>query len=198
MKYDIIVSGVGGQGVLSIAAVVAAAAMENGLNVKQSEVHGMAQRGGSVLAHLRLSDAPVASDLVPHGQASLILSLEPLESLRYLPYLKPDGQLITSTHPTTNIANYPEPTALLERIRRLPHAVLVDAEELAQAEGNPQGVNMVLVGAASHVLPLTVESLRAEIRRRFAPRGASVAAANERLFDRGREAARAGGVVAGR
>lgn len=198
MKYDIIVSGVGGQGVLSIAAVIAAAAMENGLYVKQSEVHGMAQRGGSVLAHLRLADAPVASDLVPHGQASLILSLEPLESLRYLSFLKSDGRLITSTQPTENIPNYPALDELFERIRALPNAVLVDAEDLARQVGNLQGVNMVMVGAASNWLPLTPESLRTEIQRRFAARGEAVAAGNLRLFDRGREVARAGGVVAGR
>lgn len=198
MKCDIIVCGVGGQGVLSIAAVIATAALENGLQTKQSEVHGMAQRGGSVLAHLRLSDQPVASDLVPHGQAALILSLEPLESLRYLQFLKPDGWLITASQPTLNMANYPPVAELHDRIRALPHAILVDADDLARREGNPLGVNMVMVGAASNDLPLTPESLRAEIRRRFAPRGESVAAANLRLFDLGREAARAGGLVAPR
>lgn len=198
MKYDIIVSGVGGQGVLSIAAVIATAAMENGLYVKQSEVHGMAQRGGSVLAHLRLNSDPVSSDLVPRGGASMILSLEPLESLRYLEYLMPGGYLITSANPTTNIPNYSPLDELLQRIRTLPNAVLIDAEALAKAEDNLQGVNMVMVGAASFWLPLEADTLRALIERRFAAKGPKVAASNVRLFDAGREAALAGNAVAAR
>jgi indolepyruvate ferredoxin oxidoreductase beta subunit len=198
MKYDIIVSGVGGQGVLSIAAVIATAAMENGLHVKQSEVHGMAQRGASVLAHLRLSNEPIASDLVPKGGASLILSLEPLESLRYLDYLKPEGHLITATVPTANISGYPKLEVLLEKIRSLPNAVLVDAEKMARHEGNLQGVNMVMVGAASHWLPLEAVTLKRFIERRFAPKGEEMVKINLRLFDAGREAARAGQPVGGR
>jgi indolepyruvate ferredoxin oxidoreductase beta subunit len=198
MKYDIIVTGVGGQGVLSIAAVIATAALENKLYVKQSEVHGMAQRGGAVFAHLRLGSEPVASDLVSRGCASMILSLEPLESLRYLEYLGPDGWLVTSTSPTENMAAYPQLPVLLERIRSLPHAVLIDAEELARKERNLQGVNMVMVGAASNWLPLDPDSLVRCIERRFAARGEAVVRSNLKLFDAGREAARAGQPVAGR
>lgn len=186
MKYDVILAGVGGQGVLSLAAIIASAAMEEGLEVKQSEVHGMAQRGGAVQSHLRLASGPIASDLVPRGSASMILGMEPLESLRYLDFLSPDGTLVTATNPVTNIADYPELHELLAQIRRLPHAVLVDAEALARREGNPAGVNVVMVGAASLWLPVQETTLRRNIERRFAARGAPVVAANLRLFEAGR------------
>ena len=189
MKYDVILAGVGGQGVLSLAAIIASAAMEEGLAVKQSEVHGMAQRGGAVQSHLRLASAPIASDLVPKGSASMILALEPLESLRYLDFLAPDGTVVTATNPVANIPDYPELTALLTRIRALPHAVLVDAESLAKREGNPAGVNVVMVGAASRWLPVAEATLRRNIERRFASRGAKVVEANMRLFDAGRRVA---------
>lgn len=189
MKYDVIIAGVGGQGVLSVAAIIASAAMEEGLYVKQSEVHGMAQRGGAVQANLRLGSQPIASDMVPRGLASMILSMEPLESLRYLDYLAPTGAFVTATNPVSNIPDYPDLPALLDRIRRLPRAVLVDAESLARHEGNPQGVNVVMVGAAARWLPVEESTLRRYIERRFASRGAGVIEANLRLFEAGRHAA---------
>ena len=189
MKYDVIIAGVGGQGVLSVAAIIASAAMEEGLEVKQSEVHGMAQRGGAVQANLRLASGPIASDMVPRGSASMILSMEPLESLRYLDYLSADGALVTATNPVSNIPDYPELPGLLAKIRELPRAVLVDAESLARREGNPQGVNVVMVGAASRWLPVKEATLRRYIERRFASRGAAMVEANLRLFEAGREAA---------
>jgi len=175
--------------VLSVAAIIASAAMEEGLHVKQSEVHGMAQRGGAVQANLRLGSEPIASDMVPRGRASMILSMEPLESLRYLDYLAPDGALVTATNPVSNISDYPKLPELLSQIRRLPRAVLVDAETLARREGNPLGVNVVMVGAAARWLPVEESSLRRFIERRFAPRGASVVEANLRLFEAGKQAA---------
>jgi len=189
MKYDVIIAGVGGQGVLSVAVIIASAAMEEGLSVKQSEVHGMAQRGGAVQANLRLASSPIASDMIPRGSASMILSMEPLESLRYLDYLAADGALVTATSPVTNIPDYPALDQLLGQIRRLPHAVLVDAESLARHEGNPQGVNVVMVGAASRWLPVKEATLRRYIERRFASRGQAMVETNLRLFDAGRQAA---------
>jgi indolepyruvate ferredoxin oxidoreductase, beta subunit len=189
MKYDVILAGVGGQGVLSLAAIIASSAMEEGLAVKQAEVHGMAQRGGAVQSHLRLASGPIASDLVPKGTASMILSMEPLESLRYLEYLAADGTLVTATHPVENIGDYPELAMLLAEIRKLPRAALVDAEAMARKEGNPAGVNVVMVGAASHWLPVQEATLRRNIERRFASRGQAVVDANLRLFEAGRQAA---------
>jgi indolepyruvate ferredoxin oxidoreductase beta subunit len=109
MKNDIILSGVGGQGILSIAAAIGLAAVESELFLKQSEVHGMSQRGGDVQSHLRLSDKSIASDLIPYGRADLIISVEPMESLRYLPWLSKDGWLVTSSNPYINIPDYPPP-----------------------------------------------------------------------------------------
>lgn len=189
MKYDIILAGVGGQGVLSVSGIIAAAAMEEGLAVKQSEVHGMSQRGGAVLANLRMGSGPVASDLVPLGSASMILSMEPLESLRYLQFLSPEGTVVTSTDPMRNIPDYPELDALLRAIRALPHAVLVDGDKVARKAGSARAANMVLVGAASRMLPLKSETLHRCITRRFASKGDSVVALNVRAFNAGREAA---------
>jgi indolepyruvate ferredoxin oxidoreductase beta subunit len=189
MKFDIIVAGVGGQGVLSVSAVIASAAMEEGLHVKQSEVHGMAQRGGAVLANLRLGDQPVASDLIPAGRAALILGMEPVESLRYLSYLAPDGAVITSVNAVKNIPDYPAIDDVLARLRGLPHAALIDSDAIARQAGSARATNMVMVGAASRVLPLKPETLERYISTRFASKGEKVVQQNLQAFRAGREAA---------
>jgi indolepyruvate ferredoxin oxidoreductase beta subunit len=189
MKYDIILAGVGGQGVLSVSAIIASSAMKEGLFVKQSEVHGMSQRGGAVLANLRLSDAPIASDLIPLGSAAMVLSMEPLESLRYLQYLASDGAVVTSTNPVLNIPNYPDLDGLLAHVRTLPLARLVDGERLARAAGSARATNMVMVGAASHRLPVKVETLEHYIEATFAGKGDKVVDTNLKAFRAGREAA---------
>jgi len=189
MKFDIIVAGVGGQGVLSVSAVIASAAMEEGLHVKQSEVHGMAQRGGAVLANLRLGDQPVASDLIPAGRAALILGMEPVESLRYLSYLAPDGTVITSVNAVKNIPDYPAIDDVLARLRGLPHAALIDSDAIARQAGSARATNMVMVGAASRVLPLKPETLERYISTRFASKGEKVVQQNLQAFRAGREAA---------
>ncbi len=191
MRCDIILAGVGGQGVLSVSAIIASSAMQEGLHVKQSEVHGMSQRGGAVLANLRLSDSPIASDLIPLGGASMILSMEPLESLRYLRYLDPSGTVITSTDPLVNIGDYPELEGLLESIRGLPNAVLVDADRLARDAGSARATNMVMVGAASHWLPVQVATIEHFIESLFGRKGEKVVATNLKAFLAGREAAAA-------
>jgi indolepyruvate ferredoxin oxidoreductase beta subunit len=189
MKYDIILAGVGGQGVLSVSGIIAAAAMQEGLSVKQSEVHGMSQRGGAVLANLRMGTGAVASDLVPLGGASLILSMEPLESLRYLRYLSPQGAVVTSTEPVKNIDDYPEIERVLEAIRSLPHAVLIDGERVGRKAGSARAANMALVGAASRMLPLKPETIERCIAERFASKGQAVVDMNLKAFQAGREAA---------
>jgi indolepyruvate ferredoxin oxidoreductase beta subunit len=188
MKFDIVLAGVGGQGVLSLSAIIASGAMKQGLYVKQSEVHGMAQRGGAVLANLRLSDKPIASDLIPRGNAALILSMEPLESLRYLAYLRPDGALITSTTPVVNIPDYPDLEGLLGKIRAIPGAVLVDSDKLAKTAGSARASNMVIVGAASHLLPVKVETMEHYIEDMFKRKGEQVVEVNLKAFRAGREA----------
>jgi len=189
MKFDIILAGVGGQGVLSVSAIIASSAMKEGLAVKQSEVHGMSQRGGAVLANLRLSDRPIASDLIPRGLASLILSMEPLESLRYLEFLSADGTVITATNPVANIADYPPIDEVLAHIRGLPHALTIDAESLARKAGSARATNMVMVGAASPLLPVPFETLEHFVQTIFAGKGAKVVETNLKALHAGRAAA---------
>ena len=189
MKFDIILAGVGGQGVLSLSSIIATAALDEGLFVKQSEVHGMAQRGGAVTAHLRLSDLPIESDLVPLGTASLVLSLEPLECLRYLDWLAPDGAVVTATQPVANIDNYPALGDLTAVIGRLPHAVLVDAAGIAKRIGLAQATNMVMAGAAAALLPLGAETIERAVPSRFARKGSTVIDQNLAAFRAGQEVA---------
>jgi indolepyruvate ferredoxin oxidoreductase beta subunit len=168
VKRDIILAGVGGQGLLSIAAVLGDAALGLGLHLRQCEVHGMAQRGGVVQSHIRYSDAPLYSDLVREGAADLILSLEPMESLRYLPFLRPDGALVTNSVPVKNIPDYPDLDRILGEIRRLPRHRIVDAAVVAEQAGSPQCANLVVLGAATPFLGLAEDSLEAGIRSVFA------------------------------
>jgi indolepyruvate ferredoxin oxidoreductase beta subunit len=189
MKFDIILAGVGGQGVLSMAAIIGRAAAAEGLQVKQSEVHGMAQRGGAVVAHLRLADHPIASDLIPRGTADLVLSMEPVESLRYVAYLAPGAALVTAENAVVNIPDYPEMEALLARVRELPRARTVDAERLAYEAGDVMAVNTVMVGYASHLLPLRPESLERAVRDTFGTRSPRLGEVNLAAFRRAREAA---------
>ena len=191
MKYDILFAGVGGQGVLSMAGVIGRAAVDEGLRAKQSEVHGMAQRGGAVQAHLRISDDLIESDLIPLGAADLVLSLEPVEALRYLSYLGPTGALITASNPYVNINDYPDLGVLLAQIRTLPRAVVVDAETLATAAGDVQAANTVMVGAAAHALPLAPESLEQAVAEMFERKGEAAVALNRKAFHLGRDAAEA-------
>jgi len=188
MKTDIVLSGVGGQGVLSMAAIIAEATRYEGLHVKQGEVHGMSQRGGSVRAFLRISDQPVRSDHIAVGTADMILSLEPVESLRYLPYLRPGGVLITSIDPVTNIPDYPAREHVLAMLRKLPRMLVIEAADLARTAGLLLATNVVMVGAASHFLPIRVESIERCIREGLAFKGEAIVQANLRAFGAGREA----------
>jgi indolepyruvate ferredoxin oxidoreductase beta subunit len=186
MKCDIVLAGVGGQGILSIATVLGFAAVENNLYLKQAETHGMSQRGGAVQSYLRLSDQPIYSDLIPSGQAQLILSVEPMESLRYLNFLSPDGYVITSTTPFINIPDYPDTEEILKTINHLPRVVAIDAEKMAKAEGNVRASNMVMLGAASPFIELPLSSLEQGIREIFARKGAEIVDLNLRAFHAGR------------
>ena len=188
MKTDIILSGVGGQGILSVAMIIGEAATRKGLTLKQAEVHGMSQRGGDVQSNLRLSEGPIASDLIPLGQADMILSLEPLEALRYLPYLAKDGWIITSSVPFKNIPNYPDEADLFAELNAQPHVVALDVETLAKENNVAKSANVVLLGAAAAFLKiLDVETLRESVGAIFAAKGAAVIEANNRAFDIGLE-----------
>ena len=191
MKKDIILSGVGGQGILSIATVIGEAAIAAGLHLKQAEVHGMSQRGGNVQSDLRLSDKPIFSDLIPRGQADLIIAMEPMEALRYVQYLHPNAWIVTASEPFVNIPNYPDSATLKKNLDAFPNVVSRNIEALAKEASLPKSANMVLLGmAASHIAILTPEQLRAAIGRVFARKGERVVADNLKAFDLGRDAAR--------
>ena len=189
MKQDIILAGVGGQGILSIAYVIDNAALADGLQFKQAEVHGMSQRGGAVQSHLRLSSERIWSDLVPLGSADLVLSVEPLESLRYVDFLSPEGAVVTSSTPFKNIPDYPDLEKVLSEVRRAGRAVVVDAEALAKDAGTSKAQNIVMLGAASPFLILKEESLRRFIEVLFQARGPNIVEANLKAFALGRRAA---------
>ena len=186
MKKDVILSGVGGQGILSIATIIGEAATQAGLMLKQAEVHGMSQRGGDVQSNLRLSDTTIASDLIALGKADMILSLEPMEALRYMPYLSQDGWIITSSAPFKNIPNYPDEEDLLAELKALPHVVVLDIEKLAVDNQMPKCANVILLGAASRYLGIvSVEQLRESVARVFASKGDAIVEMNRKAFDLG-------------
>ncbi len=189
MKSNIILSGVGGQGILTIAAVLDTAALNQKLYVKQAEVHGMSQRGGAVQSHVRISDKVIHSDLIPLGKADMILSVEPMELLRYLPYLKPEGWLITDSEPFINNKNYPEQETLFKEIESHPNNIIVKATEIAKKIGNSKAANMVLLGAASSLLPLSEESLLEAIKSLFKRKSERIINLNIEAFNAGKQLA---------
>lgn len=187
MKCDIVLAGVGGQGILSIATVLGFAAIENSLYLKQAETHGMSQRGGAVQSYLRLSDKPIYSDLISYGKADLILSVEPMESLRYLPYLSPEGYIVTSINPFINIGDYPDVATVLSEISKQPKSVLIDAEQLAREAGNVKASNMVMLGAATPFIDISIQSVENGIRSLFSKKGEDVVNLNLKALHAGRE-----------
>lgn len=184
MRKNIIIAGVGGQGILTIASIIDLAAMQQGLFVKQAEVHGMSQRGGAVESHLRISDKEIFSDLVPKGEADIILAIEPMESLRYLPFLSPEGIIVTATETFVNIPNYPEKEAILNEIIKHPH-LMVEAEKLARQTGNLKTFNTVMLGAASRHLGIGKEALQESIKTYFSAKGEDTVRVNLEAFQLG-------------
>ena len=186
MKKNIILAGVGGQGILSIATVIGEAALAEGLYLKQAEVHGMSQRGGDVQSNLRLSSDPIMSDLIEKGDADLIISLEPMEALRYVSYLAPDGWIVTSSVPFVNIPDYPNLDEVLNHVRSFKNHVLLDVETLAKEAGAPQqAANMVLLGAAIPMLGIDHDKMIAGVQRVFARKGDAVVATNVAAVEAG-------------
>ncbi|MBQ8098354.1 MAG: indolepyruvate oxidoreductase subunit beta [Bacteroidaceae bacterium] len=189
MKKDIILAGVGGQGILSIATVIGQAATQAGLHLKQAEVHGMSQRGGDVQSNLRLSTEEIYSDLIPQGGADLIIAMEPMEALRYITYLAPDGWVVTSSEPFVNIPNYPEAEALQQEVDALPHVAKLGIEAMAKEIKMPKSSNMILLGmAAPYIEILSAEQLRRAINAIFSKKGEAIVQANISAFDMGYKA----------
>lgn len=186
MKKDIILCGVGGQGILSIATIIGEAATKANVNLKQAEVHGMSQRGGDVQSNLRLSTEDICSDLISLGSADLIISMEPMEALRYLPYLSAQGTIVTSDKPLINIPNYPDLDALNAELDALPSVIKLDIDDVAKQASNPRGANMVLLGMAAHLIEVvSVEDLRNAVATVFARKGEDIVNANLKAFDAG-------------
>ncbi len=185
MKRDIIISGVGGQGILSIAATIGLAAVDKGWFLKQAEVHGMSQRGGDVQSHLRISENQVHSDLIPFGQADMILSVEPMESLRYLPYLHPDGWVVTNSKPFVNVPNYPDIEKIYDEIRKIKNHILIDADTIAAELKAPKSANMVMLGAAFSFLGIEKSYFEKAIQGLFGRKGEEVVAINLNAFNAG-------------
>lgn len=185
MKYDIVLAGVGGQGVLSLAAIIANAAMEQGFNVRQSEVHGMAQRGGAVLAHLRISDSEIYSDLIGDGSADMVLSMEPMEALRYTNFLKADGIVVTGSEPFINIPNYPELETIYAALKKFNHR-LVESSVLAKEAGSARAGNMVLIGAAAQSLPIKHEMIENAVKTIFGKKGDAIVQTNLKAIELGK------------
>lgn len=190
MKIDIILCGVGGMGALSSAAIISKAALEMGMYMKQAETHGMSQRGGDVQSHLRLSDQPIASDLIPEGECDIILSVEPMEALRYLPFLNREtGWVITNQNPFVNIPNYPDHEQVLAEVKKIKNHILFDADKIAKEVNNPKGTNMVVLGAASKYLKIDIEKLENAVKSNFAKKGDAVIEANIAALRAGRAVA---------
>lgn len=178
MKTDIILSGVGGQGILSIATIIGDAALSEGLQIKQAEVHGMSQRGGDVQSNLRISSDEIKSDLIPLASADVILSLEPMEALRYLPYLAPEGWIITSSKPFINIPAYPDEAALQAEFAKLRHVLLIDVEGIAATNKINKSANVILLGGAIDAIGLPYETVAESVRRIFAAKGETIVEQN--------------------
>ena len=193
MKKDIILCGVGGQGILSVATIIGEAATRADINLKQAEVHGMSQRGGDVQSNLRLSTEPIYSDLIALGGADLIISMEPMEALRYLPYLAKDGVIVTSNKPFVNIPNYPDEQAIFDELNALPNKVIMlDIEQVAKDAGSARSANVVLLGMAAKDLEIvSTDALRTAVATVFARKGDAIVNANLKAFDKGVEAAQA-------
>ena len=185
MKKDIILAGVGGQGIISIASIIGYAALEQGMFLKQSEIHGMSQRGGDVMSNLRISHQEIASDLIPFGKADLIISIEPLEALRYLPYLSPDGWVITNILPFNNIPNYPDIEMVKKEIEQVPHHIAMDAESLAKEAGSVKAANTVILGASSPFLGMAFEKIEEAIRFIFRNKGDEIITLNLKALQSG-------------
>jgi len=192
MKKDVILAGVGGQGILTIAAAIGLAAVESGLHLKQAEVHGMSQRGGAVQSHLRISDLPISSDLIPEGSCDMILSVEPMESLRYLPFLSADGWLVTSSKTFENIPGYPDKKSLFSEIRKVENHQVIEAYDIARELGSQKVSNIVMLGAAAGKLGIGLEQLEEALRLLFGRKGEEVVQLNIAALLAGDKASREG------
>jgi indolepyruvate ferredoxin oxidoreductase, beta subunit len=188
MKQDIILAGVGGQGILTIAAIIGQSALDKGLNMKQAEVHGMSQRGGDVQSHLRISDQVIYSDLIAQGDCDIIISVEPMEALRYKNYLNETGWMISNSKPFKNIPDYPAQEELENEIRRTANHVLLDADQIAKETGSARAMNIVMLGAATkYITILPYDSFERALEKIFGRKGREIVEINIKALAAGRK-----------
>lgn len=185
---NILIVGVGGQGVILASEILSEVAIASGLDAKKSEVHGMSQRGGVVSSHVRFG-TKVYSPLIPEGESDAILAFELAEALRWLYFLKPDGKIIVSNQklipPITTTGKFKYPEKLEERLKeKVPGALIIDAASIAKKLGNPRLVNTILLGVLSRSLDLKEEKWLEVIERR-APKGTGEL--NKKAFMEGRK-----------
>ncbi|NTU59436.1 MAG: indolepyruvate oxidoreductase subunit beta [Deltaproteobacteria bacterium] len=186
---NILLSGVGGQGVILASKILSEAALVEGLDIKQSEVHGMSQRGGSVVSHVRIGDA-VHSPLVPEGQCDLLAGFEPLEALRFAHWVRPEGLIVYSVdriNPSTVSAGFAQyPADLEEQLKAFPcKKVAVPAGDLAEKAGNRKSANVVLVGALAGHLSFSDETWQKAVSASVPPKLLKL---NLEAFELGRKA----------
>jgi len=184
--HGIVLSGVGGQGVLSLAQIVLEALRRSGLHALQSEIHGMSQRGGSVHAQVCFSKVPLTSPIIDEGCADLLIALEPLEALRYVSMLRMNGHLVVSEEPQVNMEGYPPIEDVYAALKAVRGSHLIDTEDLARKLNHKQAGGMALLGMASKFLPVSEETWRDVITQRFEAKGARVTEKNIEAFQAGR------------
>ena len=184
--HGIVLSGVGGQGVLSLAQIVLEALRRSGFHALQSEIHGMSQRGGSVHAQVCFSEVPLTSPIIDEGCAELLIALEPLEALRYVAMLRMDGHLVVSEEPQVNMEGYPPLDDVYAALKAVRGAHLLDTEDLARRLNHRQAGGMALLGMASRHLPVPEATWHAVITERFEAKGARIIEKNLEAFEAGR------------
>ena len=184
--HGIVLSGVGGQGVLSLAQILLEALRRSGLHALQSEIHGMSQRGGSVHAQVCFSEAALTSPILDEGGADLLIALEPLEALRYVSMLRLDGHLVVSEEPQMDMAGYPPLDDVYAALKAVRGVHLIDTEDLARSLNHRQAGGMALLGMASRFLPVDDAVWRDVISQRFESKGARVMEKNLEAFEAGR------------
>lgn len=187
-KFDLLITGVGGQGAILASDIIGKAAVTAGLSIRAAETHGMAQRGGSVVNHIRIGQA--YGSMIPKKGADIMLALEPMEAVRYLDFLKDGGIIIVNTQPVVPVtvasgqAKYPEVSDILDALSEKYIVKAFNADELAFEAGSRLAMNVVMVGAVSGYLPIPKETLLESIKALVPQKTIEV---NLRAFEAGRQ-----------
>ncbi len=188
-RFDLIIAGVGGQGTILASDIIGKAAVKEDLSVRAAETHGMAQRGGSVVNHVRLGCE--LGSMIPMKGADVLLALEPSEALRYMEFLSEDGVIIVNTAPimpvtvTSGLCTYPDVNEIIDIMKASREVRAINANELAKEAGHPQSMNVVMVGALSNYLPVSFDTLLECVRELVPPKTIDI---NVKAFELGRSA----------